>query len=117
MIRGTLIPRSAGVELICMRPKAGVIQVELRACQAVAVCPSCGSRSSRVHSRYWRTIADLPWEGILVRISLRIWAFLESTKKSPKSAKKWANRMRILILCGEGNGECCGKLAYLLYLQ
>ena len=71
MIQGRLIPSSAGVELICLRPKAGLIHVELRACQAVSFCPSCGSRSSRVHSRYWRTLADLPWEGIPVQISLR----------------------------------------------
>ena len=54
-----------------MRPKAGVIHLEFRACQVVAVCPSCGSRSTRVHSRYWRTLADLPWQGIPVQISLR----------------------------------------------
>jgi transposase len=69
--RGTLIPSSAEVELICLRPKAGLIHVELRACQAVSFCPACGSRTSRVHSRYWRTLSDLPWEGIPVQISLR----------------------------------------------
>ncbi len=66
-----MIPNSAEVELICLCPKAGSIQVELRACQAASVCPCCGSRSSRVHSRYWRTLADLPWEGIPVQILLR----------------------------------------------
>ncbi len=71
MNQGRLIPSSAGVELICLRPKAGLIHVELRACQAVSFCPSCGSRSSRVHSRYWRTLADLPLGGIPVQISLR----------------------------------------------
>ena len=71
MNRGTLIPSSAEVDLICLRPKAGLIHVELRACQAVSFCPGCGSRSSRVHSRYRRTLADLPWEGIPVQISLR----------------------------------------------
>ena len=71
MNQGTLIPNSAEVELICLRPKAGTIQVELRACQHSSPCPSCGSRSFQVHSRYWRTIADLPWEGIPVRILLK----------------------------------------------
>jgi transposase len=71
MNRGTLIPNSAEVELIRLRQKAGLIHVELRACQAVGICPSCGGRSSRVHSRYWRTIADLPWQGIPVQILLR----------------------------------------------
>jgi len=28
-----------------------------------APCPSCGSASRRVQSRYMRTIADLPWRG------------------------------------------------------
>ncbi|WP_081490698.1 transposase family protein [Terriglobus roseus] len=71
MNRGRLIPSSVEVELVCLRPKAGLIHVELRACQVVAVCPGCGPRSSRVHSRYWQTLADLPWEGIPVQIALR----------------------------------------------
>jgi transposase len=71
MNRGTLIPNSSEVKLICLQPKAGAIQVELRACQPSSLCPGCGSRSSRVHSRYRRTIGDLPWEGLPVRILLQ----------------------------------------------
>jgi transposase len=26
-----------------------------------APCPECGQASHRHHSRYWRTVADLPW--------------------------------------------------------
>ena len=74
---------SAEVELICVRPKAGVIQVELLASQPF-LCPSCGSRSSRVHNRYLRTIADLPWEGIPVRILLVTW-FLAVLSLIPKA--------------------------------
>ena len=71
MSPGSLIPNSPEVELICLRQKAGTIQVELRANQPCSPCPSCGRLSSRVHSRYWRTAADLPWEGIPVQILLR----------------------------------------------
>ncbi|CAN5628424.1 hypothetical protein BH10ACI4_BH10ACI4_07860 [soil metagenome] len=84
MNRGTLIPNSAEVELICLRPKAGLIHVELRARQAVSFCPACGSRSSRVHSRYLRTIADLPWEGIPVQISLRSRKFFCVDQRCPR---------------------------------
>ena len=70
MNRSTLIPNVAQVDLICLRPKADAIQVELRASQPSSLCPCCGRRSFRVHSRYWRTLADLPWEGIPVRILL-----------------------------------------------
>ncbi len=30
---------------------------------ACAACPECGQSSSRIHSRYHRTLADLPWSG------------------------------------------------------
>ncbi|MDR5726579.1 MAG: ISL3 family transposase [Terriglobia bacterium] len=38
-------------------------------------CPACGQRSRRVHSRYCRHLSDLPWEGIPVRIELRVRRF------------------------------------------
>lgn len=34
-------------------------------------CPLCGRQSERVHSRYERTLADLPWNQVAVRIHLR----------------------------------------------
>jgi len=33
-----------------------------------ARCPACGPLSGRVHSRYTRTVADLPWRGIAVTL-------------------------------------------------
>jgi zinc-finger of transposase IS204/IS1001/IS1096/IS1165 len=33
-------------------------------------CPSCGTMSERVHSRYVRRAADLPWHGVAVRLEL-----------------------------------------------
>ena len=38
-------------------------------------CPACGQPSRRVHSRYKRQLNDLPWEGIPVRIELRVRRF------------------------------------------
>jgi transposase len=35
----------------------------------------CRKRSGRVHSRYTRTLADLPWQGIPVTVHLRIRSF------------------------------------------
>lgn len=34
----------------------------VRTTAALGVCPACGQSSSRVHSRYWRTLQDLPWQ-------------------------------------------------------
>jgi transposase len=40
-----------------------------------ALCPECEQPSHRSHSRYWRTIADLPWAEytVQVRVALRKW--------------------------------------------
>ncbi len=39
------------------------------------VCPGCQQAASRVHSRYERSIADLPWARIRVRIRLKVRRF------------------------------------------
>jgi transposase len=36
-----------------------------------AVCPTCGRSSLRVHSRYTRRVAYLPWHGVVVQLELR----------------------------------------------
>lgn len=36
-----------------------------------ARCPLCGSCSRRTHSRYARTIHDLPWRGVALRMEVR----------------------------------------------
>ena len=44
--------------------------MQLRACRSFSKCPTCGTASRRVHSRYQRKLADLPWEGLPVVILL-----------------------------------------------
>ncbi|BAS59620.1 transposase IS204/IS1001/IS1096/IS1165 family protein [Leptolyngbya boryana NIES-2135] len=38
------------------------VQINLCSTQASAPCPICQQEAIRVHSRYERTIGDLPWE-------------------------------------------------------
>src|SRR5215510_9012279 len=40
-----------------------------------ATCPSCGWRSDKAHSRYQRHLADLPWEGVAVKLVLSVRKF------------------------------------------
>lgn len=40
-----------------------------------AECPLCHRRSARIHSRYVRTVADLPWMGYAVRLELHVRRF------------------------------------------
>src|SRR5258707_13185538 len=71
MTQTTLNPSRSDADLVCYRHKHGEIEIELRAHQPSSPCPSCGQYSSRVHSRYRRKIADLPWAGLPAYILLR----------------------------------------------
>ena len=46
-----------------------------------ARCPLCGARSERVHSRYARTVFDLPWRGIAVKVEVRARRFFCDRKR------------------------------------
>jgi len=61
------------LETWSVEPAHSAITINLRARQATVCCPLCGRRSKRVHSRYERTLADLPWgeHGVTVRLNVR----------------------------------------------
>jgi transposase len=46
------------------------VRVELASERAAVACPACGTAATRVHSRYQRTLADLPWQGLPVQLWL-----------------------------------------------
>src|ERR1700722_7142710 len=71
MRQGCLVPNMAEVTLVCLRPKDGVIEMQLRAHRSFSTCPACGTASRRVHSHYQRKLADLPWAGLPVVILLQ----------------------------------------------
>jgi transposase len=51
------------------------IIVEARLTAPTASCPCCGVAASRRQSHYSRTLADLPWQGVPVRIRLVVRRF------------------------------------------
>jgi transposase len=51
------------------------IQVQLSVLGNSAVCPKCAQMSTRIHSRYVRSCADLPWAGRTVRLRLLVRRF------------------------------------------
>ena len=65
-----LLPDPQQLRLEHINSAINVITLVLQTTRAAAICPTCGQRSSRVHSRYRRTLADLPWLGLPVRLHL-----------------------------------------------
>jgi transposase len=65
------IPRSLHVETLLLDEDGLTILASAKATDAP--CPLCEQRSDRIHSRYARTLADLPWAGVAVhlRVSVR----------------------------------------------
>ena len=101
MTQGTLIPNISEVALVCLRPKDGAIQMVLRACRPSSACPVCGTSSRRIHSRYLRKVADLPWEKLPVLILLetrKFFCFEQScrrtifTEQLPCTVARYARR-------------------------
>jgi transposase len=54
---------------------ADVVEFAARSPQKEANCPSCGSPSHRVHSKYHRLLSDLPSHGRAIRIRLLVRRF------------------------------------------
>ena len=52
-----------GLMVGSMRREAGGIAAAACSAAGDAACPACGTRSRRVHSRYLRTLVDLPCSG------------------------------------------------------
>jgi len=47
-------------------------------------CPLCGHQSERVHSRYARKLADLPWHGKIVRLHVNVRRFFCGNTDCPR---------------------------------
>jgi transposase len=64
--RSSLVPRGFVVENAYYQDDKAIIAV--RASGSVGLCPSCGTVSRRVHSRYRRRVTDLPVSGRIVQL-------------------------------------------------
>ena len=62
-------PTSIRLEKIVQHPSS--LTLVVRATQSRAECPRCHCTSTRVHSYYTRTVADLPWHSVAVKLELR----------------------------------------------
>lgn len=58
------------LHLLALSADSASITVQMQTCSASASCPQCGCPSARIHSRYRRIVADLPWAGIPTHLLL-----------------------------------------------
>ena len=72
MPRPTSVPDPDRLHLICLFTDTDAITLAVRTTSRTARCPACDVGSARIHSRYTRTLADLPWQGVPVRVRLQV---------------------------------------------
>src|SRR5215213_566075 len=75
-------PTAIRLEKIIQHPSS--LTLVVRASRQQAECPRCHRPSARVHSYYIRSVADLPWHGIAVRLRLRTRRFRCCSSLCPK---------------------------------
>src|SRR5918911_2637078 len=67
----TLLADPEAIRLEKIVPDHSSLTSVVKATRAQAECPRCHRPSTRVHSYYARSVADLPWHGVAVQLHLR----------------------------------------------
>lgn len=68
----TLLPDPPCLHLLQLEAEGKVITATVATTAKDARCPLCVCASEKVHSRYVRVLADLPWMSCGVRLKLHI---------------------------------------------
>ncbi len=84
MSRLTILPDPDRLHVLSLSADAETITLSVCTTGQTARCPGCGDQSTRVHSRYTRLLADLPWQGVPVRVRLRMRRFFCDTLACPR---------------------------------
>jgi len=80
-----LLPGPSCLRLTTLSANDTDISLELTATRIVVACPSCTLESSRIHSLYQRTVADLPWAGVPVTLQLHVRRFVCRNPACPRA--------------------------------
>lgn len=113
-----LIPQTPGLCLDRIEIDGQQLTVRLTSSQPQAHCPNCATGTRRVHSRYSRHLADLPWAGLIIRIQLHVRKFFcllphcsrrIFTERLPELVAPYARRTsrftEVLVLLGLALGS------------
>lgn len=79
-----LLPDLPGFSIEHVTNSDGLIVVLAQSQRTSSVCPDCTHLSSRIHSRYQRTLADLPWGGRVVRLVVQVCRFFCTHPNCPR---------------------------------
>ena len=94
MAKPTLLPDPTCLHLQLLDASETTITAVVTTTSEEAECPLCRGRSAQIHSRYVRSVADLPWMGCAVRLELPVRG-RSSLSASPASLLPMAAEPRV----------------------
>jgi transposase len=74
------LPEGSELSLEKIQHQSDVMMIAVGAVAKAAECPDCGVASTHIHSRYLRTLRDVPWQGVRVQMRLRTRRFYCRTR-------------------------------------
>ncbi len=89
-------------------PEPAKISIIVEPVPGTATCPICQQRSSHVHGRYRRTLADLPWQGRAVALVVRARKFRCTRRGCPR--RIFAERLPEVPAWARRTGRMAGIL-------
>jgi len=84
MLETTILPDPKHLFLRLLVQEQDAIRAVVATTASQAACPVCGHPSVRVHSRYTRQLADLPWHGVPLRLELHLRRFFCDQPNCPR---------------------------------
>ena len=85
------LPDPASLHLQRVLIEADCVTLVVRSKTLHGTCPECQNPASRIHSRYTRTLADLPWQGRTARLLVQVRRFFCTAAGCPR--KTFAERL------------------------
>jgi transposase len=95
MLTKKLLPVQTRLEIEQVSISDDRITVEMFSTEPSRVCAYCQQSSGRVHSCYWRTIADLPWADKRIQLHWRVRRFFCDNARCQR--KTFAERMSEMV--------------------
>jgi transposase len=117
MVVRPLVPDLGSLACDGYRLEASGVTVFVSSSAAASSCPQCHQASCRVHSHYERTLADLPWQGLPLRLRWRSRRFFCDnpacpqrvfTERCPKVTRAYGRRTCRLTEALEAMGFVSG---------
>lgn len=112
MANPSLLPDPTCLHLLCLEAEPQGITAVVATTASFAVCPCCQCSSEKVHSRYRRKVADLPWMGWRMRLRLHTRRFFCTnpvcsqaifTERLPSVVAPYGGRPRIRVKITRSN--------------